>query len=94
MSLEQESSTRFVIVWTFFAEGNRTKTPLGICPVISPIKLVSFGCPFPSGGLPEKVKGLARYVLSHSPNSANCPAPEAGSITPSGNNGPISINNL
>jgi hypothetical protein len=94
MAVAKESYTRFVFKWTFFAEGKRVKTPLEKCPVIHAIKLGSFGWPPPSGGWPEKVKGLARYVLSHSPNRANCPTPEAGSITPSGTHGPISINNL
>jgi hypothetical protein len=94
MASGKEGSTRFVFEWTFFAEGKRLKTPLETCQIIHAIKLVSFGCPLPSGGSPEKVKGLARYVLSHSPNISNYPALETGSITLSGVNDPTLIINL
>jgi hypothetical protein len=48
----------------------------------------------PGWGWPEKVKGLARYVLSHSPNRADCSALETGSINSSGTNDPKLITNL
>jgi hypothetical protein len=69
--------------------------------IIHAITIVSFGrqetgenliCK--QGDWPEKVKGLARYVLSHSPNRANCSALETGSINSSGMNDPKLIINL
>jgi hypothetical protein len=42
----------------------------------------------PAGRWPENVKGLARYVLSRSPNISNYPALEAWTINPPGANDP------
>jgi hypothetical protein len=75
--------------------------PFEARPFILAITIVSFGAlvalgnPLsPGWGWPEKVKGLARYVLRHSPNRANCSALETGSINSSGTNDPILIINL
>jgi hypothetical protein len=68
--------------------------PFETRPVIHAITIVSFGSPDGGRNWPEKVKGLARYVLSHSPNRANCSALETGSINSSGTNDPILIINL
>jgi hypothetical protein len=68
--------------------------PFETCPIIYAITIVSFGSRTPEGRWPEKVKALARYVLSHSPNRANCSALETGSINSSGTNDPILIINL
>jgi hypothetical protein len=101
MGLGDKCSTRFAFKWTFFAERTRAKRPFEICPFIHAIKIVSSGPQTapgnplsPGSGWPEKVKGLARYVLSRSQNRSNCPALETGTINPSGANGSISTNNL
>jgi hypothetical protein len=75
--------------------------PLETFRIICVITIVSFDAPaagrfsdLPECGWPEKVKGLARYVLSHSRNTSNYPALKAGSIKPSGANDSISLTNL
>jgi hypothetical protein len=71
-----ENSTRFVFAWTFLRRARGRKCRLKYVRLFPPLSLFLLAVPMPAGRWPEKVKGLARYVLSHSPNRANCPALE------------------